>query len=363
MHPLLAPITLRGGATLPARVTLAPLTNLQSNPDGSLGDDELAWLRRRGAGGFGLIETCASHVTLDGQGWAGELGCFDDRLIPGLIRLAEAAQAHGALGMVQLYHGGVRAPSKLTGVQPLSASVFHEERPSFEAPRAATEEDLARLHQAFVAAAVRVTTAGFRGVEIHGAHGYLFSQFLSATQNQRTDGYGGSLANRARFLREVTRAVRAALPAPAVLSVRLSPEDFGLAHGLDLDETVEVARWLADDGVDLIHLSLWDGSKPSKKVPGEHPLPRFRRALPAEVKILAAGNVWSRADAEHLVAQGADLVTVGRAAILDPDWPRHVLAEGREPVRGPLDEAALAARAVSPTFVAYLRARFPGMVA
>src|SRR5690606_35508424 len=107
-------------------------------------------------------------------------------------------------------------------------------------------------------AAVRARRAGFDGVELHGAHGYLLSQFLSATMNRREDAWGGSFENRARLMREVVRAVRAAVPASFLVGVRLSPEDYFTARGLDLDENVTLAGLLADDGMDFLHLSLWD---------------------------------------------------------------------------------------------------------
>jgi 2,4-dienoyl-CoA reductase-like NADH-dependent reductase (Old Yellow Enzyme family) len=239
-------MTFRNGVRSRNRVWLAPMTNSQSHADGSLSDDELRWLRMRASGGFGVVETCASHVALDGQGWAGELGIFDDRLLPGLQRLASALEAGGALGIVQIFHGGVRAPSSLTGQIPWSAT--DAEVPRAERPRAGTEEDLLRVIGQFKDAAVRAHSAGFAGVELHGAHGYLFGQFLGA-MNTRSDRWGGSLENRARLLREAMRAVRGAVPDRFVVGVRLSPEDYGNARGLDLDESLQVARWLAADAL------------------------------------------------------------------------------------------------------------------
>src|SRR4051812_44883895 len=117
---LSSPISFRNGVRAPNRLALAPMTNLLSHDDGSLSDEEQRWLTLRAEGGFGLVSTCASHVALDGQGFEGELGIFDDRLLPGLTRLATALRERGALGLVQIFHGGARAPSKLTGQQPWS---------------------------------------------------------------------------------------------------------------------------------------------------------------------------------------------------------------------------------------------------
>ncbi len=364
VESLFEPLPFPCGAVAPGRVWLAALTNGQSHDDGTLGDDELRWLARRADGGFPVITTCAAYVGADGKGWAGELGVDDDRDLPGLRRLAEALRARGALGLVQLFHGGVRAPRAVTGAQPWSASTWTEDGADFEPPRPATEDDLARVIAQFAAAAARCAAAGLGGVELHGAHGYLPSQFLSRVFNQRDDRWGGALANRARLVRALVTAVRAAVPAGFVVGVRLSPEDFGYARGLDLDETVEVARWLCDDGVDFVHLSLWRVERDTAKRPGEHALPIFRAALPAAVPLVAAGAIWTAADAVATLERGAAAVALGRAAIVNPDWPRAVRAHGLawEPRRPPLTPAELAALDVSPRFVEYLR-RFKNLVA
>jgi 2,4-dienoyl-CoA reductase-like NADH-dependent reductase (Old Yellow Enzyme family) len=198
------------------------MTNKQSHDDGSLGDDELRWLCSRADGGFGVVMTCAAHVAKDGQGWPGELGVFDDTLLPGLATLASALRERGAVSVAQIFHGGLRADPAVSGTMPWSASAA-------DGVREASEDDLWRVVEEFAAAAVRCEAAGFEGVELHGAHGYLFTQFLSTVQNQRADDWGGSLENRARLLREAVRAVRAAVGATFTVGVRLSPEDFGNA--------------------------------------------------------------------------------------------------------------------------------------
>jgi 2,4-dienoyl-CoA reductase-like NADH-dependent reductase (Old Yellow Enzyme family) len=360
--PLLEPLAFANGVRARNRLWLAPMTNMQSADDGTLSDDELRWLDMRAQGGFGVVETCASHVTQAGQGWKGELAIYDDRFLPGLARLAASLSAAGALPLVQLFHGGVRAPSTLTGKEPWSASSFSDPAPGFEVPRPATEQDISEVISAFRLAALRAEEAGFAGVELHGAHGYLLSQFLSRTMNLRTDGWGGKLDGRARLIREVTRAVSAAVPRRFLVGVRLSPEDFGNAKGLDLDESIEVARWLCDDGADFIHLSLWDASKNTTKRPAEHALPLFRAAIPKEIPIVVAGKVWTRAEGEVLLAKGASAVAIGRAAIVNPDWPQRIAEPGWEPRRPPLTIAELRARGLSEGFANYMRA-WKGFVA
>jgi len=357
---LTEPLIFRCGLRTRNRIWLAPMTNRQSHDDGSLSDDELSWLERRAEGGFGVIETCAAHVSRDGQGWPGELGIFDDTLMPGLTRLASAISAHGVAGIVQIFHGGLRSPSRLIGQPPWSASAY--EAPGADPARAATEEDIARAVQSFASASVRAQTAGFAGVELHGAHGYLFGQFLSATLNRRTDPWGGSLEGRARLLREATQAVRRAVSPRFAVGVRLSPEDRGNAVGLDLDESIQVARWLADDGVDFIHLSLWDATQNTRKRPSEHPVTLFRSALPGDVAIVAAGGVWTRADAESILAKGASAVALGLAGIANPDWAARVSDISWEPRRPPLTIAELRERGLNETFAGLMR-NWKGFVA
>ena len=354
MSAIFTPVTFRCGRSAHNRVALAPLTNQLSHDDGTLSADEQAWLVRRARGGFAIVETCAAHVSEDGKGFVGQLGVWGDHQLPGLTQLAAELAEHDALGLVQLYHGGVRSPSALTGQQPWSASSFDEDKPDFERPRPATDADLERVHADFLAAARRSHQAGFAGVELHAAHGYLFSQFLSSAMNTRDDAWGGSLANRARLLRTVTRSLRAACPAPFILGVRLSPEDYGHARGLDLDESIQLAAWLAEDGVDFVHLSLWDAHRNTAKYPDQHAVPLFRRAVPDDVRIIVAGKLWTLADAEAMLDRGADLVALGRAAILNPDWPRLAAAADFTPERGPLTRAELHARAIADRFVTYL---------
>jgi 2,4-dienoyl-CoA reductase-like NADH-dependent reductase (Old Yellow Enzyme family) len=350
------------GLVVPNRIALAPMTNMQSHADGTLGEDEYAWLARRADGGFGLVCTCAAAVAQDGRAWEGQLGIDRDDQLPGLERLAARIRGTGAAAMVQLHHGGVRAASRFTGEQVWSASTWTEDGKSFEVPRAGTIADIERTIERFAEAAHRAWTAGFDGVELHAAHGYLLSQFLSSTMNPRTDGWGGDLAGRARLVLETLRACRARTGRGFTIGVRLSLEDFGYARGMDLDDNVEVARWLVEAGADFIHVSLWDAAAMTKKRPGEHAATIVRAALPKHVPVLAAGAVWSLADAEALRARGADIVALGRVAIVNPDWPRAVREPGWQPQQLPVTRDQLAGWSVSPVFAKYL-GRWKGFVA
>jgi 2,4-dienoyl-CoA reductase-like NADH-dependent reductase (Old Yellow Enzyme family) len=350
---LAEPLVFRNGVRARNRAWLAPMTNQQSHADGTLSKDELHWLEMRARGGFGAVETCAAYVAKDGQGWPGELGIYDDQLVRGLKRLAGTLASHGALPIAQLFHGGLRAPSSLTGTQSWTASALADPNQELEPSRAATEEDIRAVIDRFRSAALRAHEAGFAGVELHGAHGYLLCQFLSKTMNLRTDAWGGSIEGRARLIREATRAVRSSVPDRFLVGVRMSPEDRG--NGLDLDESIQVARWLSEDGVDFLHLSFWNARENTKKRPGEHAVPLFRAAIPRDVVLIAAGSIWTGADADELFEQGADAVAVAKAAIANPDWALRASDATWEPRRPPLDVAELKERGVSERFVEYLR--------
>jgi 2,4-dienoyl-CoA reductase-like NADH-dependent reductase (Old Yellow Enzyme family) len=356
---LFSPLVFRNGITCKNRLAVAPMTNQQSHADGTLSDAEYAWLVQRAEGGFGVVITCAAHVALDGQGWPGELGIFDDAQLPGLHRLATGIKTHGAIALAQIFHGGARAPRDLTGSVPWSASAMPDD-PAL--PRAATEADIERVISQFRDAAIRAHTAGFDGVELHGAHGYLLGQFLSATQNQRSDDWGGSLEARARLLRTVFREVRNAVPKSFVVTVRISPEDYGNAKGLDLDENLTLAKWLVQDGIDALHVSLWDAFLPSHKRPAERTISLFRAALPSDVPLMIAGKVWTPKEAEDCLLAGADAVALGRAAIANPSWPNDARTASYAPKTPPLTRAELRDRGLSDPFIDYM-SRWKGFVA
>ncbi len=360
---ILQPFTFpRTGTVLRNRLVLAAMTNKQSAADGALSDAELEWLTARARGGFGIITTCAAHVSLDGQGWDGELGVYDDSLLPGLARLADALRSQGAVSLVQIFHGGVRAPSRLTGQQPFSASAFELTSKGFEVPRQATLEDIERTIAAFAAAARRSAEAGFDGVEIHGAHGYLITQFLGTISNTRSDEWGGSLANRARFLRLIVAATRQATPDGFLIGARISPEVAEL--GVELDDSLTVAKWLADDGVDFVHVSNWDSFKPPAKHPESEKMLTtwFREALGSDIPLIATGGVWTPAEADQVLAHGADLVGLGRAAIGNASWPRDATRPDWEPARPPYTPEHLRGEALGEKLIDYMRA-WPKFVA
>ena len=350
--------------TVKNRIALAPLTNGQSNPDGTLGDDEYRWLIRRAKEGFGMIITCATHVSKDGQGWEGELGIYDDLHIPGLKRLAEGIHSYGSIGIIQLFHGGARSPESITGKQALSSSEHIMSIGSKNIPiRKASLADINRIIQSFVDGAIRAQKAGFEGVELHGAHGYLLHQFISTVTNQRTDQWGGSFENRTKLIRTILKKIKLAVPKHFIVGVRLSPEDKYTFQGIDFDESLKLAQILAADGADYIHVSPWDAmKKPEKYAEKDKALiTYFREAVPPDIPIIVAGDIWSAADAEKVLSLGADFVALGKAAIGVPDWPILARDPAFEPQRPPYKIPLLKDADLSDKFITYMK-RWKGFV-
>ena len=341
-------VTFMHGPASANRFMLAPLTNQQSHEDGSLSDEEHRWLTMRGEGGFGLVSTCASHVDVGGQGFPGQLGCFDDRLLPGLSRLAADLAATGTLPIVQLHHAGRRAPAELTGRQPV-APVDDEGTGA----RALSTAEVEGVVESFAAAAERVQRAGFLGVEIHGAHDYLICEFLAADLNHRTDAYGGSAENRSRLLFEVINEVRRRCGGDLHLAVRLSPEGFGI-HTTDMLELFDAL--VACGEVDLIDLSCWDAFKaPLDAELGDSLLELFTKRERGSTKVAAAGHVYDGAGVARVLDMGADMVALGRFAITNHDVPKMIEADPKARMRElPVPREVLAAEGLGPSFIEYM---------
>ncbi|KAF0182290.1 MAG: NADH:flavin oxidoreductase [Hyphomonadaceae bacterium] len=350
MPSLFEPLTLTRGPTLKNRFMLAPLTNQQSHRDGVLSDEEYRWLTMRAEGGFGLTMTCATSVHPSGLGFYGQLGAHDDRHLDGLTRLAAKINGEGSHSVVQLHHAGMRTPKDLIDGPPLCPSAESE----FGA-RAMTLDEVERTTQDFIAAAKRCERAGFHGVELHGAHGYLICQFLSADINKREDRYGGSLENRSRLLFDIVDGVRAACGKDFSLGVRLSPERFGLK----LDDIVAVAqRLMREDRIDYLDMSLWDVFKEPEEAEhkGKSLLSCFAGLERGNVRLGAAGKITTGAGARAALDAGLDFVVIGRAAILHHDFPKQVEANPDfTPIALPAPVAHLQCEGLSDAFVGYMR--------
>lgn len=350
-----APLALPRGPALKNRFMLAPLTNMQSHADGTLSDEEIHWLVKRAEGGFGLTMTAAAHVLPSGQGFKGQLGIFSDDHLPGLARLAAEIRKAGSVSSVQLHHAGWRAPEDITGHQPMGP--FEDAQTG---ARAMTTREVEQAAEAFIAAAVRAEKAGFDGVELHGAHSYLICQFLDSG-NQRSDGWGGSFAERRRFLDVIIDGVRAATGPDFQLGLRLTPE----RHGIATREALELAGdMLNSDRIDYLDMSLWDCFKtPVEAAFASKPLIEWFTELPrGKVRLGVAGKIMSGETVRRCFDAGVDFVLLGRAAILHHDFPAKMKADEQfESVARPVSRDHLLAEGLSEPFVDYM-AGWPGFV-
>lgn len=344
------PVTFKNGVQMPNRFMLAPLTNTQSHDDGKLSDAEYHWLTMRAEGGFGLTMTCASHVQFVGKGFPGQLGIYDDAHIPGHQRLAATIKANNSLAIIQLHHAGMRSPQEQINQQPVSASDM--------AKHNARGLSLAEVHQLrddFIAAAVRSQKSGYNGAEVHGAHGYILTQFLSADINMRTDEYGGNLHNRARLLFEIVDGIRAACGSQFLLGVRLSPERFGM----QLSEIKTVCQQLINEhDIDFLDLSLWDVFKQPEDSAYQNKslLEHMTEIDYKDVKLTVAGKINTGKDVQAVLDAGVDFATIGRSAILHHDFPRQVIANPKfEPIKLPVTEAHLTQEGLSEKFLSYMK--------
>jgi len=347
---LFDPLTLARGPAMKNRFALAPLTNLQSLPDGRLSDDEFNWLTYRAKGGFALTMTCAAHVQRVGQGFPGQLGIFGDEHLEGLTRLAAEIKTNQSIAVAQLHHAGMRSPKDLIGEAPVAPS---DDEPT--GARGLSTAEVEQLVEDFVAAAVRAERAGFDGVEIHGAHSYILCQFLSEGLNRRDDRYGGSAENRARPIKEIIEGVRSRCRPDFSLGLRLSPERFDLK----LMDIRELARQvLAEGRIDYLDMSLWDYAKlPVDEAYQDRTLMGWFTDLPrGGVRLGCAGKIMTPADAQACLDHGMDFVLLGRAAILHHDYPQKLAADPHFlPLATPVSVEHLRAERLGPAFVTYMQ--------
>jgi len=343
MSQLFSPISFRD-LTLPNRIGVSPMCEYSSE-DGFANDWHLVHLGSRAVGGAGLVFTEASAVLQEGRITPGDLGIWKDEHIAMLARIVEFLHGQGARAAMQLAHAGRKASMQRPwlGERLLApdeggwAEVVAPSEVAFRAdyaqPQALDAAGIARVTEAFGAAARRAVQAGFDVVEIHAAHGYLLHEFLSPLSNLRTDEYGGSFENRIRLLVETVDRVRSWLPAGMPLFVRISATDWAdptTGGGWDVDQSVALARVLKEHGVDLIDTSS-GGNVAGAKIPtGPGYQAPFAEQIRREAGIATAavGQITEAKQAEEIVRGGqADLVLLAREMLRDPYWPLHAAEE------------------------------------
>ena len=349
MKDLFQPLTFSCGTILKNRFMLAPLTNTQSHTDGKLSDDEYRWLIMRAQGGFGLTMTCAAHVQAIGQGFPGQLGIFSDDHLEGLSKLASGIKSENSLAVVQLHHAGMRSPADLIGQAPVCPS-DHTDTNSV----GLSSEGVKELIEDFICGAERAEKAGFDGVEIHGAHGYILAQFLSGTINQRQDEFGGCIENRMRPITAIIDGIRARCRPGFLLGLRLSPERFDV----HLPDIVEVAKNVLSAGkIDFLDMSLWDSFKEpeDQAFKGRTLLSYFTELKRGNVALGIAGKLRNPEEVNQAMAADIDFVMLGRAAILHHDFPRQMKTDPNfTPIKNPVSADHLRKEGLGEAFITYM---------
>lgn len=280
------------------------------------------------SGDVGLIISSFAFISREGQSNTGQLAAYDDRFVPELSAMTQAVHSAGGKIAFQLVHGGCFSNPELTGTKPIGPSVYEEHGAAL--CRAMTDADIEEIVSAYTSASVRARNAGFDAVQIHCAHGYLLSQFLSGAFNCRTDEYGGSLENRARLLLRVVRNVRDAVGPDYPVLVKLNSEDF-MEKGLTREESIKVAEMLQKASVDAIELSGGSRAAGAKylaarkgmlKSPEDEVYYRVAARLykqQVSIPLMLVGGIRSYEVADDLVRHGfADFISLCRPLIREP---------------------------------------------
>jgi 2,4-dienoyl-CoA reductase-like NADH-dependent reductase (Old Yellow Enzyme family) len=338
-HPLLEPVAI-GGLTLPNRVAVAPMSRVSTAGDGVPTAQMVDYFAAFAAGGFGLILTDGTYIDhAASQAYPDQPAIVTDEQLRAWARVTDAVHAHGGRILLQLMHAGALVQGNRHGGEPIAPSAV---RPrgrmlrgyggggEWAVPRAATPDDLSAIVAAFADSAARARTAGFDGVEVHGANGYLLDQFLTPYTNLRMDGYGGAPEARARLLAEVVAAIKDAAGGDFPVGVRVSQLKVNdTEHRWSLDEARAIFARIARERPAYVHVATegagWEAT--SYLAPGVSVASVAREAV--GVPVIANGGMDDLELAARLLGDGhADLVSLGHAAIANPDWPAR-LAEGR----------------------------------
>ncbi|AIC29782.1 NADH:flavin oxidoreductase/NADH oxidase protein (plasmid) [Rhizobium etli bv. mimosae str. IE4771] len=326
---LFEPFTFPNGLTLRNHIVMAPMTTWSGNDDGTVSDEEIAYYRRR-TQGVGLVLTGCTHVTANGIGFTGEFASYHDKFTPSLRRLADAAKSGGAPAVLQIFHAGNKAEASLVAAEDIvSASSVPVAAGPFNAagvtPRPLSHDEILDVISAFGAATRRAIEAGFDGIELHGAHGFLLQNFFSPLYNQRDDEWGGSAENRMRFpiavVVEVKRVIGKYAKRPFLLGYRISPEE-PEDGGLRIDAAYELIDRLIETGVDYVHASLSNVLE-AKSLGGHDDrtiAELIATRVAGQVPVIAAGQIRTPDQARRALDLGLSLVAVGQGLVINPNW-------------------------------------------
>ena len=318
-----------GKKELKNRLVMPPMAVSRGTEDGEVTDALLAYYADKlKSGKIGMVVTEHSYVLPEGQAGKRQVSICDDGKIPGLKRLAEQIHACGSVAIIQISHAGAAAREDITHrtVRSAGESPLAELKLNETAVVLRTEE-VEQVKDAFIAAAVRAQKAGFDGVELHAAHGYLLNQFYSPLTNDRKDRFGGvSVEDRIRLAAEVVKGVRSSCGEEFLISVRLGARDY-YEGGNAVKDGVTAALLLEKAGADLLSISGGFGGFPiPKDAPGYFKDASTEIKNAVSIPVLLTGGIKTREEADQLLEEGAcDLIGVGSALLRDSDWPEKAI--------------------------------------
>lgn len=328
--PLFQSYTLNNGVVVKNRLVVAPMTHWASNADGSISEGERRFLQNRFEG-FGLFIAAATLVSPEGKAFGGQPEAIGAEDLPSLKEVAQIAHEQGAKAVLQLHHGGTKAMADLLEGADKVAPSDDEASGS----RALTEPEIRALIDAFARAAELALQAGFDGVEIHGANGYLIQQFVSAQSNRRDDEWGGSLSNRLRFslaIVDAVDAVRRKHNRPDfILGYRFSPEEGG-DNGLTMQDTFALIDAMVQKPLQYLHVSLWDFYKKARRGADTNltRIEQIHQRIGGKLPLIGVGNLFT---AEQILAAyqtgWAEFIALGKTVLLNPDLA-ELIENGRE---------------------------------
>lgn len=329
---LMESFTFKNGVTLRNRVVMAPMTTWASNDDYTISDAELNYYKKR-VTGVGMVITGCTRVQPNGIGFANEFAAYDDSFIPSLRKLAEATKSGGAQAILQIFHAGNKAlPAFTPNGDVVSSSALETEATAFApsvTPRELSHDEILEVIHAFGEMTRRAIEAGFDGVELHGAHGFLLQNFMSPFFNRREDQWGGSLENRLRFpvavIREIKSVIKKLATKPFTLGYRISPDE-PQEGGLRMQDTYALIERLIEEDVDYVHASLASAlsSKPVDSQDEKTYLELIVEKANGRIPVLAAGSMVTPDDVASGLDKGLSLAVVGQGLIMNPDWIEKV---------------------------------------
>ncbi|EFH4125370.1 TPA: NADH-dependent flavin oxidoreductase [Escherichia coli] len=329
-HPsLFSPFMLTEKIKLRNRIVMAPMTTWSANPDGTISEQELEFYKRRSQN-VGLVITGCTYVTPSGIGFTHEFAAYDDRFINSLEKLAAAAQSGGAPAILQIFHAGNKAiPELVPNNDVISASASSVKSGDFVKrvvqSREMTENEIQETIRAFGDVTKRAIKAGFDGIELHGAHGFLLQNFFSPLFNQRNDRWGGDLEGRMRFplavLQEVKNVVYEYATKPFAIGYRISPEE-SATGGLRIEDTYKLLDRFISSGISYIHTSLVsiNDSYPVESPNGPRTIELILNHIAGRVPVIAAGKIRTPSQAQEAISAGLPLVAIGKGLVINPEW-------------------------------------------